>query len=253
MYSRRETTGTEEGCLCCELGMQLSRLAIIMGVAASYIGGVSMYLPLRRAEEKERLLRESEWRATRVSESTAEALKEAGFAALLLCDPRDGSYYVRQAEVVWVGQYDENRPPVRLEPGVREEIREIGLEAFITPLGDLRNVSGAEILTRENPYLMFRVPDDVYQKLNATKDFSGALSVSKVEPGVKQIKVRNQSREQDKFRQLVSKFYEEPKKKGEKILTAGLLAITIGVVSIFVRLYREFREYSLFSRRFRKR
>ena len=224
-----------------------------MGFAISSIGAVIMDQSLQRAEEKERLLRESDWRATRVRESTAKALKEAGFEALLLRDPRDGSYYVMQAQVVYVGQYDENLPPVRLEPRVREEIKEVGLEEFITPSGDLKNVSGGEILIRQSPYLMFRVPDDVYQKLYATKDFSGALSVRQVEPGVKQIKVRNQSREQDKFRQLVSKFYEEPKKKGEKILTAGLLAITIGVVSIFVRLYREFREYSLFSRRFRKR
>ena len=224
-----------------------------MGFAISSIGAVIMDQSLQRAEEKERLLRESDWRATRVRESTAKALKEAGFEALLLRDPRDGSYYVMQAQVVYVGQYDENLPPVRLEPRVREEIKEVGLEEFITPSGDLKNVSGGEILIRQSPYLMFRVPNDVYQKLYATKDFSGELSVRQVEPGVKQIKVRNQSREQDKFRQLVSKFYEEPKKKGEKILTAGLLAITIGVVSIFVRLYREFREYSLFSRRFRKR
>jgi len=133
---------------------------------------------------------------------------------------------------------------------VREEIKEIGLEAFITPLGDLRNVSGAEILTRESLYLMFRVPNDVYQKLYATKDFSGELSVRQVEPGVKQIKVRNQSREQDKFRQLVSKFYEEPKRKGENILAVGLLAITIGAVSIFARWFRE--DY-LLLRRFLKR
>jgi len=205
---------------------------------------------LRRAEEKERLLRESEWRATRVSESTAKALKEAGFEALLLRDPRDGSYYVMQAQVVYVGQYDENLPPVRLEPRVREEIKEVGLEEFITPSGDLKNVSGGEILIRQSPYLMFRVPDDVYQKLYATKDFSGALSVRQVEPGVKQIKVRNQSREQDKFRQLVSKFYEEPKKKGENILAVGLLAITIGAVSIFARWFRE--DY-LLLRRFLKR
>ena len=221
-----------------------------MGFAISSIGAVIMDQSLQRAEEKERLLRESDWRATRVSESTAKALKEAGFEALLLRDPRDGSYYARQAEVVWVGQYDENRPPVRLEPGVRKEIKEIGLEAFITPLGDLRNVSGAEILTRESLYLMFRVPNDVYQKLYATKDFSGELSVRQVEPGVKQIKVRNQSREQDKFRQLVSKFYEEPKRKGENILAVGLLAITIGAVSIFARWFRE--DY-LLLRRFLKR
>jgi len=221
-----------------------------MGFAISSIGAVIMDQSLQRAEEKERLLRESDWRATRVRESTAKALKEAGFEALLLRDPRDGSYYARQAEVVWVGQYDENRPPVRLEPGVREEIKEIGLEAFITPLGDLRNVSGAEILTRESLYLMFRVPNDVYQKLYATKDFSGELSVRQVEPGVKQIKVRNQSREQDKFRQLVSKFYEEPKRKGENILAVGLLAITIGAVSIFARWFRE--DY-LLLRRFLKR
>jgi len=195
-------------------------------------------------------LRESEWRATRVSESTAKALKEAGFEALLLRDPRDGSYYVMQAQVVYVGQYDENLPPVRLEPRVREEIKEVGLEEFITPSGDLKNVSGGEILIRQSPYLMFRVPDDVYQKLYATKDFSGALSVRQVEPGVKQIKVRNQSREQDKFRQLVSKFYEEPKKKGENILAVGLLAITIGAVSIFARWFRE--DY-LLLRRFLKR
>jgi len=234
MYSRRVCTETrKKGCLA-DLGSKLSKLAIIMGFCAYIYGEVKMFQSPQRAEEKERLLRESEWRATRVSESTAKALKEAGFEALLLRDPRDGSYYVRQAQVVYEGQYDENRPPVRLEPGVREEIKEIGLEAFITPLGDLRNVSGAEILTRENPYLMFRVPDDVYEKLNTTKDFSGALSVRQVEPGLKQIKVRNQSREQDKFRQLVSKFYEEPKKKAGKIAGVGLLAITIGVYSMIV-------------------
>jgi len=221
-----------------------------MGFAISSIGAVIMDQSLQRAEEKERLLRESDWRATRVRESTAKALKEAGFEALLLRDPRDGSYYVMQAQVVYVGQYDENLPPVRLEPRVREEIKEVGLEEFITPSGDLKNVSGGEILIRQSPYLMFRVPDDVYQKLYATKDFSGALSVRQVEPGVKQIKVRNQSREQDKFRQLVSKFYEEPKKKGENILAVGLLAITIGAVSIFARWFRE--DY-LLLRRFLKR
>jgi len=240
MYSRRETTETQKkGCLA-DLGLKLSKLAIIMGLATSLGGAVVINQWGQRAEEKERLLRESKWRATRVSKSTAKALKEAGFEALLLRDPRDGSYYVKQVKVD-VGQYDENRPPVRLEPRVREEIKEVGLEEFITPSGDLKNVSGGEILTRENPYLMFRVPDDVYQKFYATEDedVSGALAVRQVEPGMKQIKVRNESREQDIFRQFVSEFYEEPKKKAENIFNLGLFATGAGVLIFIGRFFDE--------------